>query len=111
MPGYDYKDVESELIQAENARLRGNEGMARVCARRAAGMIIDIYLHKKGIVLGSPSAYDRLRYLQNLPDLPSELTPLIEHFLVRVTPDHRLPVDADLIAEAHLLKSLLLDVR
>ena len=32
------KDVDAEFEKAAQARARGNEGQARVCARRAAGI-------------------------------------------------------------------------
>ena len=37
-------NIEAEFEKAEQARRRGNEGQARVCARRAAGIAIREYL-------------------------------------------------------------------
>jgi hypothetical protein len=99
---------DDEITQAEAARAAGNEGKARVCARRAAGIVIGEYLERSGNPLLNASAYDRLRYLQNSSNLPEPVREIISHFLVRIDTDHNLPVDADLITEAKWLAETLL---
>ena len=66
-------DIESELENAEHARLAGNEGRARVCARRAAGMAARHFLARHNIRLRDPSAYSALKALVEFPDLSSGL--------------------------------------
>ncbi len=100
--------INSELRQAEAARASGNEGKARVCARRAAGLAVEEYLRRQGVMLDPGSAYAYLRYLAELPDIPPGMRLVAEHFLERVTADHNLPTNADLIAEARWLISKLL---
>jgi hypothetical protein len=100
---------QAEINRAENARSAGNEGMARVCARRAVGIVLEEYYHRKQILLESPSAYDRMRFIEKLPDISDEILTMIQHFLVRVSPDYSLPVEADLIAEAQQLEIILLN--
>jgi hypothetical protein len=100
---------QAEINQAENARLEGNEGMARVCARRAVGIVLVEYFRRNQIPLNSPSAYDRLRFIQKLPGISGDLLTKIEHFLVRVSPDYTLPVEADLIAEAQQIRNILFE--
>lgn len=95
--------LKRELDQAEAARAGGNEGMARVCARRAAGIIIGEYLLRQGLPVPSQSAYDRLNYLNTLPEAAPEVREIAGHFLLHIDTDHKLPIDADLIAEAHWL--------
>lgn len=95
--------IEQELDRAESARKSGNEGMARVCARRAAGIAIGNYLKRKGYPDPGKSAYDRLRILCDLPDTPEDLRQVALHFLIKVTPDYKLPLDVDLISEARWL--------
>ncbi len=93
----------AELNAAQNARAQGNEGRSRVCARRAAGILLSAYFATHGIDYQRPSAYDKLRFFITLPDIPEEIHQVIEHFLVRVTPEYTLPVDADLIADVKWL--------
>jgi hypothetical protein len=99
---------ETELAQAETARAAGNEGRARVCARRAAGLAAEEYFNRRGLPQMGPSAYDHLRSLRDLPDLDDHVRQKVDHFLVRVTPEYTLPVPADLVAEARWLAQALL---
>ena len=100
--------VNQELEMARAARQAGNEGRARVCARRAAGHIIGEYLARNKIDFTSESAIDRLRFMQSSPTLPDEHLETIGHFLVHTTPDHELPINADLVDDVNLLARQLL---
>ena len=95
-------DIEAEFEKAEQARARGNEGQARVCARRAAGIAIREYLTRQGIHPPSASAYDLLNLLKNDPRLASrpDLKTIADHLTLRVTEEFKLPVEADLVVEA-----------
>ena len=101
---------DQELQQAEQARTGGKEGMARVCARRAAGVAIGEYLRLQGLPSPGPSAYDRLRYLQNLPTVPQGARQAAENLVTRINVDGVLPVEADLIGEARKLAQELFKV-
>ncbi len=101
-------DLQAEFERAEDARARGNEGQARVCARRAAGIAIREYLARRGAPIPSASAYDLLRYLGEQPDTPPHLQQAAAYLTLRVTEAFKLPTDADLIAEARRLCAALL---
>lgn len=100
-----------EIIRARRSRESGNEGRARVCARRAAGYLAKQYLEWKGIRDPGSSAIVRLRLLNSLPEVSPEVKRINEYFLIHVNPEHELPVDADLIEEASRLAELLLGVK
>lgn len=93
-------DIEAEFEKAQQARTRGNEGQARVCARRAAGIAIREYLSRRGIRPPSVSAYDLLNLIKDDPVLSSNLKSIADHLTLRVTEEFKLPVDVDLVAEA-----------
>ena len=93
-------DMEAEFEKAEQARARGNEGQARVCARRAAGIAIREYLTRRGIRPPSVSAYDLLNLLKEDSGLSPHLKRIADHLTLRVTEEFKLPIDADLVAEA-----------
>ncbi len=93
-------EIEAEFEKASQARLRGNEGQARVCARRAAGIAIREYLTRQGAQPPSTSAYDLLNLLKEDPRLSPDLRRIADHLTLRVTEEFRLPVDVDLVAEA-----------
>jgi HEPN domain-containing protein len=92
--------IQAEFERALQARQRNNEGQARVCARRAAGIAVREYLSRRGIRPPSLSAYDLLNLIKQEPDLPPDLKQIADHLTVRVTEEFKLPVEADLVAEA-----------
>ncbi len=98
-----------ELVNGEAAHRAGNEGRARVCARRAAGLAARDFLdrHLSGSWRPAPAstgdAYTALRLLSEFPGLSPELRSAAAHLTLRVTEEFKLPVDADLLAEARLL--------
>ncbi len=97
-----------ELSTALQARSKGKEGMARVCARRAAGIIVGEYLFRRGLILTSPSAIQQLRYFVSLEDAPEEAREIAQHCLIHLDSQHKLPIDADLVKEAQWLEHWLL---
>jgi hypothetical protein len=103
------RNYTAELDRAEEARRSGNEGMARVCARRAVGWLLGEYFSRREIHFQNPSAYERLKFLIELDGVPDDIKQVAGHFTIRITPDHALPIDADLIQEARWLREKLLD--
>lgn len=101
-------EIQAELEKARQARGRGNEGQARVCARRAAGIAVREYLSRRGVRPRSTSAYDLLNLVKEDPLLPPDLKRIAEHLTLRVTEEFKLPVDADLVAEAEIFCDRLL---
>ena len=104
-----YPLIQAEMERAEKARAEANEGMARVCARRAAGLAAGEYITRCGLPHQGSSAYDRLTFLSQNTAVPFEIRQISGHFLVRVTPDHTLPLDADLLQDARWLIEKLLE--
>lgn len=104
-------EINAEFEKAEQARSRGNEGQARVCARRAAGIAIREYLARKGIRPPSTSAIDLLNLLKDNPLLSLDVKLIADHLTLRVTEEFKLPINADLIAEARVLCDTLINQR
>lgn len=100
--------IEIEFERAAQARAKNNEGQARVCARRAAGIAIREHLTRKGMRPPSSSAYDLLNLLKEDALLPPDLKLAATHLTLRVTEEFKLPVQADLVAEARQLCDWLL---
>jgi hypothetical protein len=101
-------EYENEISRAIGARSDGNEGMARVCARRAAGIIIGEYLSRRGHKNLKASVYSRLLLFNSLPYMDEAVKEIAGHFLLKVNHDRTLPVDVDLISEAERLAKILL---
>lgn len=85
---------------ARQSRLEGNEGRARVCARRAAGAAAQGFLRKAGLGDRSENALDSLRALKAELELPARVERAVDFLLQRVDSEYNLPPDVDLIAEA-----------
>lgn len=99
---------QQEIDRANEVRARGNEGQARVCARRAAGVALREYFRRRGLQTLSPSAYDLLKILLEMDDLPAQLRQSAEYLTLRVDEEFKLPAGIDLVKEAQLLSEHLL---
>jgi hypothetical protein len=104
-------EISAELERAEAARISGNEGRARVCARRAAGMAAREFLSRregwafdqsKGKT-NSDSVFEVLQTLATFPGLAPHLKQAAIHLTMRVNEELQLPLGIDLIDEAHKL--------
>jgi len=97
------QEIAAELEKAERARLSGNEGRARVCARRAAGMMAQDFLARHTLRLRNPGAYAALQALVEFPGLAPDLREAAIHLTSRVDEAFTLPANVDLIADARKL--------
>ncbi len=97
------KALDVELSHADQARLSGNEGMARVCARRAAGIAVRAYFLQKQMDFSDPSAFAVLTRLNQLDSTPADIRSIADDLLMRVTPNYQLPISTDLTAQAKRL--------
>lgn len=95
--------IQEELLLAKQSRLEGNEGRARVCARRAAGAAVKEYLGQKGIAQKKENAIQALLTLRQSEDIPERVVEALNCLVQRVDQDHKLPMDADLIFEAGIV--------
>ncbi len=105
--------IRSELEAGKRAQERGNEGMARVCARRAAGWAVKAFLEEQGIPLPAKSSFQRLLYLKDSDLLPRESRESIERLTLSLEKDDTQgksywPLDVDLLDEARQLVQALL---
>lgn len=99
--------IDAELAQAQSARENGNEGRARVCARRAAGLAIAEFFRVTQTPATVTSATDLLALFQLLPAIPENLKEIARLLLVRVNTDYQYPLPVDLLAETRKLISAL----
>jgi len=102
------KTFDDEIRNARISRQEGNEGRARVCARRAAGIVISEYFARNSLPDPSESAYERLLALRQIPQISDQVIDFSQHLIQRVTPEHTLPFEADLIEDAIQLRKVLL---
>lgn len=98
----------SELQHGLQARAEGNEGMARVCARRAAGEIIREFFQRQNLPLDKPSALNALKTLTTYEQISPRAREIATHFVWQITTEHTLPGEVDLLAEVEWLAKELL---
>ena len=101
-------EAEEEIRLGLEERERGMEGRARVRARRAAGHIIGEYFRRTGLPDPGINAYERLKRLLALPDVPPEARAAARYLTMKVNMDFRLPADVDLFVETQRLAQTLL---
>ena len=110
MRKHDWENAfRNEIKTAENARQKGNEGMARVCARRAAGIVIEEYFLRRGINMPNQNIQIQVNTLLDQDNLSPKIREVGSHLILNVTPDHTLPLDFDLISEVNWLAETLVN--
>ncbi len=102
-------EISRELALARQARQSGNEGRARVCARRAAGMASRAYLERHGAATTTTNVLDLLRHLSQESGIDPELQAQIHLLELRVNTEFKLPEGVDLVAVAEQVCHRLLD--
>lgn len=95
--------VASELAAAHAARAEGNEGKARVCARRAAGWAVGYYRRSLGEDIHRVSAYKHLDWLMRLDTASAATRATASHLTERIDFNHELRSGADALVEARRL--------
>ena len=93
-------DIETELAQAQKAREAGNEGQARVCSRRAAGIAIREFYRKREEAGWGGDAMKQLQRLQADESVPEEVRRAAERLTTKVDFEHKLPFGDDPIEDA-----------
>ena len=98
--------IQAELEYARAARLKGKEGRARVCARRAAGWAISANRAKHGET--EQSALRSLQWLETDTASPEQLRSAASRLVAQVDEEHQLPHDEDPLKDAELIISIML---
>lgn len=97
---YEYHDAQTSLAA-------GKEGRARVCARRAASILLRDHLRDEKVLNQGMNSLDIINYVEK-SSVSAELTTLLGHYLENVDEGHRLPSQTDLVASlfqlAHMLE-------
>lgn len=94
--------IETEMTAAQVARAAGNEGRARVCARRAVGHAARAFYARTGVAQPG-DALAQLKHLRDDARLPEALRAAAGRLTVKVDHDHHLPFADDPLADARTL--------
>ena len=92
--------IRREMEMAQDSRLEGQEGRARVCARRAAGWAVSILLAGGNTLDELGNAYKSLLWFQQQKTVTQAIRDTAIRLTTRLTPDHRQPFDEDPLLDA-----------
>jgi hypothetical protein len=92
--------VEREMALAYRARRDGNEGRARVCARRAAGWAASSYFERVTGMQAPRSALSILTWLRDDESIAGEIRSGAKRLTTHVSPSHIFPFDEDPLEDA-----------
>ena len=97
------KQIEGEFDSARQALKRGNDGRARVCARRAAGIAIALRLQKRDATAWPPDAMNQLRFAERDLSLPEDVRNAAARLTARTTREFSPRFDTNPIEDAQIL--------
>ena len=95
--------IEQELAAAEAAQHDGNDGKARVCARRAVARAIEAWIARLPSSPWHGDAMARLRHIQQDACFPLPIRQAAERLSTSVTRQHATPFTTDPVADARLI--------
>jgi hypothetical protein len=95
--------IEQELAAAEAARKDGNEGKARVCARRAVALVTEAWLAGLPNTLWRGDAMEHLRQIQRHGSLPVSVREAAERLTTGVPRRQAAPFTTDPLADARII--------
>ena len=100
---------QNELQKAYEARAKGNEGMARVLARRAAGLAVRKHLQEKKLDVPVMSLNVLLHDETIRKLLPQKTHAALDRVCTRVNPQYQLPFEEDLLSDSQMIIDTLLE--
>jgi hypothetical protein len=103
--------IEQELSAGEAAQRMGNDGRARVCARRAVALADDAWLARHSIQGRPMDAMGHLRRIQEDESLPPSIRQAAERLTTSVTRRDAAPFTTDPIADARTMIAHLMAAR
>ncbi|HNA84680.1 MAG TPA: gluconokinase [Nitrospira sp.] len=95
--------IAQELFTAKQAWSAGNEGKARVCARRAVAAAAESWFAHRGEQVAQADAMAYLRRIQQHEAVPSAVRQAAERLTTAVTRRHDTPFTTDPISDASLI--------
>jgi hypothetical protein len=96
-----------EMQKAKESQDAGYEGRMRVCIRRAAGVLLQVWMDANSIQSPHRDIYRTIEYLLPMVKQDAELETILYHLVTRVNEDYSSPKDIDFFHDVHRLAILL----
>lgn len=103
----DREAVEIELGRGRAALSEGNDGKARVCARRASGVALRAWYKATGRPDAPPAAQSLLNIARVDPALPGELREAAVRLTTSINDRENLPFSSDPLGDAAAIIALI----
>ena len=104
------KEISLELELAVAVRAAGNEGKARVHARRAAGWAIKAWRERHGYSKKGISAFAYLHGVSSDLSVRGSVREAAANLVLRITSNHELPIETDVLDDARLIVTYCIDM-
>ena len=97
------EQIEQELAKAETGLREGNDGLARVCARRAVALGAQDWMERNERSEWPAGAMNQLLKIQQEEAFPPAMREAAQRLLTKVSQRDQAPVSIDPIADARLI--------
>lgn len=97
------EQIEKEFRQADQAAGEGNNGMVRVCARRAAGIAIRFWLQQHPRKFWGTDAMNQLRNVHLDQTVPQGVRSAARRLVARITPEFESPHKSDPLEDSRMV--------
>ncbi|HBP87844.1 MAG TPA: hypothetical protein PKK23_18255 [Nitrospirales bacterium] len=95
--------IEQELTKAAKGLQNGNDGLARVCARRAVALASQHRANQRNLPNWQGDAMHHLRQIQEETTFPLHVRAAAQRLLTKVTEQTQLPMTTDPITDARII--------
>ena len=97
------EQIEQELTKATKGIQNGNDGLARVCARRAVALASQQWAAQQKLANWKGDSMHHLRQIQAKTTFPLPVRAAAQRLLTKVTEQTQLPMTTDPITDARLI--------
>ena len=97
------EQIEQELARTTERLKNGNDGLARVCARRAVALASQHWAEQRNSPAWQGDAMHQLRQIQGEITFPLSVREAAQRLLTKVTEQAHSPMTTDPIIDAHII--------
>ncbi|MGP0593899.1 hypothetical protein ACTRXD_15350 [Nitrospira sp. T9] len=97
------EQIEQELTKAARGLQNGNDGLARVCARRAIALASQQWAEQQNLANWKGDSMHHLRQIQGETRFPLPVRAAAQRLLTKVTEQTQLPMTTDPITDARII--------
>lgn len=97
------EQIEIELTKAVKGLQNGNDGLARVCARRAVALGSQHWAEERNLPTWKGDAMHHLRQIHEETTFPLPVRAAAQRLLTKVTEQTQLPMTTDPITDARII--------